>query len=390
MILGMRRTMRRAALATTALAVALAAGLAGCSAPEAEDGGASAGIDIYDTSGGVAATVNGTEIGEAAVTAYIADFRELQGLQEDDDWAQWLFDNGYTVDSVRGETVDYFVSQVLLRQAADKEGVSVSDDEVSAALAEAKAAFEADEDWESQLEGMGLTEGEYRDQLELSLLSDKLEASLEENVSAPDSEVLSSVAANADAFAGSKRSRQIVFATDDEQTAQEVLDKINAGELSFDEAADEYSLDRDAGGDVGWDKAAQLEDEYQAALDELSVGEMSGLVKSDTGIRIILCTDELVLPEDGEVTAFDQVSEGFVDYIRARADESAKRQAFDLWMTEFKDDSDIHQEMLPKDAPYWVDLAPYEEKARADAAASQADAGDAGADADGQEAGDEL
>ena len=61
-------------------------------------------------------------------------------------------------------------------------------------------------------------------------------------------------------YDGAKRSSHILFDSGDEATAREVLDKLNAGELDFAEAAKEYSKDGSAsdGGDVGWDKTSSF------------------------------------------------------------------------------------------------------------------------------------
>ena len=48
-----------------------------------------------------------------------------------------------------------------------------------------------------------------------------------------------------------------------------MLDKINAGEISFDDAVSKYSEDtgsKDNKGDVGWDKLTSFVDEYQSCL----------------------------------------------------------------------------------------------------------------------------
>ncbi|WP_369677506.1 peptidylprolyl isomerase, partial [Klebsiella pneumoniae] len=90
-----------------------------------------------------------------------------------------------------------------------------------------------------------------------------------------------------------------LFDSADEATAQEVLDKINSGELDFAEAAQQYSKDSSAqnGGDVGWDKMTSFVEPYQTALDGLAVDQVSGLVTTDYGIHIIKCTDEFNAPK---------------------------------------------------------------------------------------------
>lgn len=352
---------KRIAAVAAVLALCLSIGMTGCAAEETESVDPT--IDISDTSGGIAATVNGEEIGENAVTAYIQHFREVQGLEDDEAWGQYLFDYAYTVDSFRGDTLTYFENRVLLRQAAEQQGVSVTQEELEEALATAIEEQGGEDAWKESLENTGLSVAAYREQMELSLLSAKLENAVTENVTGTDEEVLSSVKMYVEAYPGAKRSTQLLFDVGDEELAQEVLDKINSGELSFEDAVAQYSLDQEDEGDVGWDKLAEFEDEYQAALDDLEVGEMSGLVKSDTGIRIIMCTDELVLPEEG-ITSLDQVSDSFVEFVRSQIDESAKRQAWEKWFEDFKYASDIHEEYLPEGAVYWVDLTPYEDAAR--------------------------
>ena len=109
-----------------------------------------------------------------------------------------------------------------------------------------------------------------------------------------DEDVLSYAQTYISSFDGAKRSSHILFDADDTETAQSVLDQINAGTLDFAEAAKTYSKDSSAqnGGDVGWDKLNSFVSEYTAGLADLSKGQVSGLVTSSYGIHIIKCTDE--------------------------------------------------------------------------------------------------
>lgn len=99
-----------------ALSAACCFAAVGCSQTKSDSGD----VSVSDTSEGVAATVNGTEIGEKAVTSYIANFRSMSNLESDADWAQWLVDNNYTAADIREEVINYYASQELIRQAARK------------------------------------------------------------------------------------------------------------------------------------------------------------------------------------------------------------------------------------------------------------------------------
>ena len=85
-----------------ALSAACCFAAVGCSQTKSDSGD----VSVSDTSEGVAATVNGTEIGEKAVTSYIANFRSMSNLESDADWAQWLVDNNYTAADIREEVIN--------------------------------------------------------------------------------------------------------------------------------------------------------------------------------------------------------------------------------------------------------------------------------------------
>lgn len=344
-----------------ALLLACCMGLVGCASQEASDTEDDPRVNTADTSGGVAATVNGVEIGENAITAYIESFRSYQAMDDDEVWAQWMIDNSLTVEDVRSETIDYYVSQELLRQAADQEGISVDSSEVDEQIQAMKDTYDSDEEWLEALESSDSSEALMRELVELSLLQADLLELVAGDVSASDDDVLAMVSLYAAEYDGTKRSSHILFDADDEETAQEVLDLINSGELDFADAAEQYSIDTSTaenGGDVGWDFQYTYVTEYQDALDELEVGEVSELVTSSYGIHIIMCTDELDAPD--EVTSLDDVSEGFVEYIRSVADSNEQSEAFSEWMTEFEEESDIVINDMPEGLSYYVDLEAYE------------------------------
>ena len=153
-------------------------------------------IDVDDTSGGVAATVNGVEIGENCITAYIENFRELQGLESDDDWGTWVIENGYTLGDIRTDTVDSYVNQELIRQAAEQEGVTVTDEAVEERVQEAIDEAEKDGSWDAALEEMGMSEEAYFYNVEVTLLQNELMDAVAPDAEATDDEVLSYIQSN--------------------------------------------------------------------------------------------------------------------------------------------------------------------------------------------------
>ncbi|MDO5043474.1 MAG: peptidylprolyl isomerase [Slackia sp.] len=341
------------AACVAALTVTCGLGLVACSGGSDAD---ASGADINDVSGGVAATVNGTELGEKAITAYIDKFRSSNGLTEDSDWAQWMVDNGLDATAVREEVIDYYVSQELIRQAAEENGVAVDDAQVDEQISTMRGYYSSDEEWNNALQAVGVTEDQYRDMIKLNLTEAGLKDKVATASEPTEEELLQYAQMYASAYDGAKKSSHILFASDDQATAQEVLDKINAGELDFAEAATQYSTDEGSkadGGNVGWDKLTSFVEEYQTALDGLEKDQVSGLVTTNYGIHIIKCTDVFTAPE--EVTSIDQVPTEFADSIRQSVETASKSQAYSDWYKEYKEGAEIVINEMPADATYNVD-----------------------------------
>lgn len=323
------------------------------------------------SSGGVAATVNGTEISEDTITNYIESFRASSDLTDDDSWGQWMADNDMTPESVREKIIDSFVSRELVQEGADEKGITVDSDEIDSYVEKTKENYDSDEKWQSALDQAGMSEQDYRDELELQLKSKELQESFTVDEEPSQEDLLSYAQMYASAYDGAKRSSHILFASDDGETAQTVLDQINSGELDFAAAAKEYSQDNvsaEADGDVGWDKTSNLVEQYTDALNNLQKGQVSGLVTSDYGIHIIKCTDVYNAPkvtgDDGEetvkVTSVDQIPSEWLDSIKASLSSQQQQEAYNAWLEDYKSSADIVINPMPEGLPYDIDMSAYQ------------------------------
>lgn len=340
-------------LASVGLAAVCALGIVGCSEQTS---------DTPTYTGGVAATVNGVEIPEDKVTQAIQDIRAQMSLTEEDAWGQWLADNDYTPELVREEIVNSYVDQELVKQGSEAEGITADSAQIDEYVESMRGHYDSDEAWAEALESVGMTEDEYRDNIALSLVSQQLQQKVGEGAAEPtDEEVLDAAKETyAQAYDGAKKSSHILFEASDEAQAQEVLDKINAGELDFATAAESYSKDTASaaeGGNVGWDRLSNLVTEYTTALADLNKGDVSGLVTSTYGIHIIQCTDVFEAPE--ELTSLDQLPTEFQDSIRTMLQSSNQSNAYYAWLEEQRNAADIQINDMPEGLPYYVDMANY-------------------------------
>lgn len=316
----------------------------------------------YGYTGGVAATVNGSEIEEDTITKYIQDFRTSSDLTSDQDWANWMNENSLDPSTVRSQVIDYYTEVELKKQACDEKGISVDQSEVDEHIESMKSNYSSDEEWQSALSSTGISEDQYRQAIEEGFRDEALMENVAgDSAEADDSEVLEMLNTYYTMFDGAKRSSHILFSSDDEATAQEVLDQINAGTLDFADAAKQYSTDTasaENGGDVGWDATNTFVDAYTTALGELSKGEVSGLVTSDYGIHIIKCTDEFSC--DGTADSLDDYPSEFVDYISNIVKSQNQSSAYNDWFTSYKDQADIQINDMPEDVLYNLDMTQYE------------------------------
>lgn len=332
------------------LAAACMCGIAACSSNESASG----------LTGGVAATVNGTEIAEDDVTTVIENLRASYSLEDQDAWGNYLASMGTTPDEIRSNVIDSFVEQELQKQGAEERGVTVEDSEIDTYVNYIKANYDNDEKWQQALQQAGFDdEAAYRENIKESLLGNALIESF--TADDPTDDEIVEYASTAVTFDVAKRSSHILFDVNDQETAQSVLDQINAGTLDFAEAAKEYSTDTGSaenGGDVGWDQLTSFVEEYQTALDGLAVGQVSGLVESDYGWHIIKCTDEFTPPE--EITSIDQLPQEFVDAYRDAVKQQKQQEAYQAWYDEYKEAADIVINDMPEGLPYAVDMSQYQ------------------------------
>ena len=330
--------------------------------------------------GAAAVTVNGTEIKEQKVTDQIENIRKQSGLEDEDQWGQFLVQNDMTPSSVRDQIIDSLVEQELIKQGASELNISVEDSEIDEYVNKMKANYDDDENWKKALEQAGFTEDEYREMIKESLLEQKVGDHFESEANLTDEDYVSSANTYASSYDGAKRSSHILFKVDDisdeaalasaRTQAEQVLAQINGG-ADFAELAKQYSGDTGSaenGGDVGWDKLNSFVTEYTDALNSLELNQVSGLVQSDYGIHIIKCTEVFNAPET--VTSLDQIPEAFQENIKEMAASVKANSAYEDWLQGLKDKADIKKVDMPSGLSYDIDLTPYQDAASSSSTSS--------------------
>lgn len=335
------------------LAVVLAGSLFGC-------GSASLGE-------GVAATVNGHQITEQAVTDYVQSLRKENNLEDKETWGEWLASGGTTPEDIRSQAIDYLVNEELYDQAAEERGLTVEQAEVDAALEDVKSQFESEENFQQALAQTGMTEEEYiENTVRPALLRTKLAEAIESEIGQSTDEddtaaLLEAAKSMSSRFDGSKRTSHILLIAEDGEDdaglaarAQGLLDQIEAGTIAFEEAAAQYSSDEataNDGGDKGWNALVANGEEYREAVQNLNKGDIASVpVKTDEGYEIIKVTDVYELPEGG-VNSLDDIPAEFVEAMRLIR-QSSSDQRFGAWFQEYRSGAAIETSPMPEGLPY--------------------------------------
>ena len=390
-------------LASIGLAAACVGALAACGGNDGTSGvaatvkmAASQEVVSDGTSPAVEAkSAEGTviEIPEADVTEQIESIRTQvvasyqqgdESMTADDAWGQYLVAIGMTPESLREQVIDSLISRALVDNGAAEQGVVVDEAEVDSYVKEMSSRYGSEEEWKEILAEAGFTEESYRDTIRTALIDQGLQEKFSETAKADDAATLELAQSYAQYYDGAKRSSHILFKVDDptdeaameaaRTEAQEVLGRINSGELDFAEAAKEYSDDSSAanGGDVGWNRMNNFVTEYADALDALELNEVSGLVQTEHGIHIIKCTEVFKAPET--ITSMDQIPEAFRQEIESSASSSAVSTAYQDWIDLMRSSAEIVINPMPARVPYNIDLTPYQTAADVSAAVEETSA----------------
>lgn len=181
------------------------------------------------------------------------------------------------------QTVD---RELTLAEAA-RLNIQLSPQEVEDAMAEVRAEYPVEE-FRALLTERGLSEAQWRQDLEESLLTEKLvRQTAYALVMVSDEEIADYYRKHQDEFNRPEqvRARQILVA--DENEGRQLLEKLRQG-AEFAALAKQHSLSPDAeeGGDLGFFARGEMPTEFDEVVFSLSGGRLSDLVKSEYGYHI--------------------------------------------------------------------------------------------------------
>ena len=151
-----------------------------------------------------------------------------------------------------------------------------------------------------------------------------------DNVTVTDIEARKFYDEHKDSFQGQGVVSASHILVNSESDAHDILNKINAGEMSFEDAARTYSScpSRAQGGDLGEFGRGQMVPEFDQAVFSMNVGEISAPVKTQFGYHIIRKNGE----RQTDPVSFEQAK----DTIKARLYDEKRQKAYQSKINQLK------------------------------------------------------
>lgn len=208
------------------------------------------------------------------------------------------------VDQYGQELLDSLITEKVIDQEAKKENVKVTQEEIDEEKAVYAESYGGEDALKQTLESSGLSMADFEEDIESYLATKKL---LEPRIEISEEDMKAYFNENKESFAQEEQVSASHILVEDEETAKEVIGKLNDGG-DFAELAAEYSTDesnKDAGGDLGFFGKGDMVEEFEEVAFSLEPGKISDPVKTEYGYHVIKVAEK----QEAKEAAYEDVKE---------------------------------------------------------------------------------
>jgi peptidyl-prolyl cis-trans isomerase SurA len=247
-------------------------------------------------------------------------------------------------DVLQNQIVERLIIENLQLQMADRAGVRISDDELNQALRSIAGQNKMSlEQFRAAIESDGMAWREMREQVRREIAISRVQQGImRKRIQISEQEIKNFLASEVGEAitADEYRLGHILLAlpstpvADDiratRTTAEELLVALESG-ADFNSLAIEWSSGQNAleGGDMGWRKPVQLPSMFSGLVDDMTVGDVRGPIKSGRGYHLIKLLEKRGATAEGQV-AQTQVRHVLIKPNEIRTDQEASDLAISL------------------------------------------------------------
>lgn len=295
-------------LGTLAISIVLGISMIGCSSKVDKN------ADIATVNG------NGIKVGYYESTLAL-NKQTVEMYYGNTIWDQEVEEGVKYRDSFKNMVLDQMVYTEAIYEAAVKEKLAPTEDEVNKKVEEFKESIKENKEYQKELDKIGVNDEFLKFQFTREIASEKYKANFEKNNPVTDEEIKKYYEENKkDFYVDQVKASHILLKTVDDQRkplsdkekaeakkkAEEALTKVKSGE-EFSKVAKEYSQDGSAqnGGDLGFFGKGQMVKPFEDAAFSMKVGDISDIVETEFGYHIIKVTDI----DKGQKTLDDKIGE---------------------------------------------------------------------------------
>ncbi len=221
------------------------------------------------------------------------------------------------------DSLNELIAETLIRQAAEKNGIYVTKEEIDKNINDLRAQFgqynpeyAKEGGFERAIKDVyGLTMDVLREQMELSLLADKL---TKKDLAPTEEDLKAYFDENRSLFDEPEQVKVRHILVEDKSEAESIAEALKKG-ADFAVLAKAKSIDTQSGqngGDLGYITRGIMVEEFEDAAFSLEVGEISKPVKSSYGYHIIKVDDRKQAKEAVFEESKEKVRE---EYLKAKA-----------------------------------------------------------------------
>lgn len=275
----------------------------------------------------IAAKVNGEEVSlEEFEEVYKAGVESYKSQYGEEVLEQVIGQKDETVDDmIRENTIESLVLLKLIEQDSKKRDIKVSEEDVNNTFKELRDSMGSKEDFKKMLEQNKVTEGEVKKNIRLQKLNELHMESVKKDLNIDNKKINEYFKKNKEQLEKVKASHILV---ETKEEAEEILKDIKDNNEDFEKIAKDKSIDTvsaEVGGDLGYFGRGTMVPEFEKAAFSLDEGEISDVVKAETGYHIIKVYEKL----------------NTVEKLKDEIEEQILQESYFEYLKELKEDSDI-------------------------------------------------